>query len=1229
MRPEAEPGQDPPAARVPTAQDWSWLHEVTDRPTVDPGATTVTAVLVAHNGARWLPDALAAIAALTVRPGRIIAADAASTDETPGLLAAAAASGVVDAVHTVSDAGFGLAVAEALEADKAPPGQWLWLLHDDAVPEPEALAELITAAVRSESPDSSESSESSESPPAHRPLDVIGPLLLRPRLRGHPVAIGELGVSISDTGRRELGLEPGEIDQKQREASDVLGVGTCGMFVRRTVFDGLGGLDSELGVFRDGVAFGWRANLAGHRVGTAPRARITHRQAGREGERESWVIGEHPAATDRALGMMVISGHRSGPAALGTAIRLVWGVLLRAIGFLLGKDPASAANEFRALRHWAGSRAVIDAVRERNGEAAASPADRQRTRALRPPPLDSWRVGADAAGRSITNRWRRLIGEGERSSIDELTGDAYAEHSDSTRPAWQNPIGITFALLVLASLTAGRELIGPGVLSGPQLLPSRPDLAAAYGAYLDAIPGSAAMAPPWLGLTALAATLTLGQPELLTSLLAFGCVPLSFLTGWLFVRPILASRAARWGGPLAYAALLPALGGLNRGALGAAVVSIVLPLLAISVRRMVRPADDSSAAERWRPAWSAAVFSLIIIAALPSFVVLTVLGALVLLIVAPGARARAVAALVAPLVLLAPWLPGLAAGWGRLLTGPDGALALLEPTAGGWPLLIGQTPGAGAAPWWLVIGFFGLIWLAALVGVAGGPSRLLLVGLGVAPVGFAMAALPAGWLLRLGPGDAQARADALTWLLIAFAGLVLAGTAGANALSRAGTTHPLRGIGKVAVSAGAVIAAAGVLAGAGWWVAGGLTGPIQRGPAGELPPFMVNAMRSEVGVRVLAIDLTGAEPAWSLIEGEAYRLGDADRGYAFGGDPQLRALAAGLTARLLGGSADEAIVGDLNRLGVGYLWVRGADGDEVIAQISNVPGLGPGSGERGTRVWTVPSTVGRAVLIGAADPQPIGRTGTVIAPGGERTLVLAEPVDRRWVAELDGRPLAPVPGPAGQPAFAVGTQGGLLTYRLDNGLLPGLALAQLIALLVLIVLAAPTARRGRAAAPEVRPRRVADDTGDAREAPESARPAPAATPATPEPVTPAPAAPAPAPAATPGAAPAAAAGSATETDHEGRLRAGDGPEARPEPTTEGASGPADAPRPRRAARRALAEDEPSADTPSSTPPAQPPTEPPAAPSRRARGGPDPGVPAETEPPRPRRAARRAITEEDE
>src|SRR5207248_2847572 len=231
----------------------------------------VTTVLVSHDGSAWLPETLAALAAQTRAPQRVVAVDTGSRDSSVDQLVAALGRSAV--VSRPRDTGFGAAVQAGLDAfDGAPPppgvspdaDEWVWVLHDDCAPEPDALARLLERAAASPS------------------ASVVGPKVLswdRRRLL-------EVGVTVDSSGFRETGLEPREVDQGQHdEVGDVLAVGTAGMLVRRDVWNRLGGLDPAWPVAGDDTDFGWRVNASGGRVLVAPRAVMRHRAAMTEGAR--------------------------------------------------------------------------------------------------------------------------------------------------------------------------------------------------------------------------------------------------------------------------------------------------------------------------------------------------------------------------------------------------------------------------------------------------------------------------------------------------------------------------------------------------------------------------------------------------------------------------------------------------------------------------------------------------------------------------------------------------------------------------------------------------------------------------------------------------------------------------------------------------------------------------------------------------------------------------------
>ena len=230
------------------------------------------------------------------------------------MLTEACEDGVLDAVYAgTRDFGFGDAVISALEQDQpaaraggdspvaetgsadgsqAEVEDWLWLLHDDAAPAPDALAQLLAHLAVD---------------PA---IDITGPKLLLPQRRRRPQQLSEVGLSIAGSGRRELGLESGEIDQGQRdEPAPKLAVSSCGMLVRTRIWDELQGFDPAIPGLRDGLEFGWRAQLAGYRVVTTPAAEMVHRHVGRAGLRPSGFARSRPDKADRELGLVLVAAH--------------------------------------------------------------------------------------------------------------------------------------------------------------------------------------------------------------------------------------------------------------------------------------------------------------------------------------------------------------------------------------------------------------------------------------------------------------------------------------------------------------------------------------------------------------------------------------------------------------------------------------------------------------------------------------------------------------------------------------------------------------------------------------------------------------------------------------------------------------------------------------------------------------------------------------------------------
>ena len=1044
---------------------WAWADYVDEENhRADVTGAHVTAVLVTLDAARWLPATLEALAKLDTRPARLIAIDNASKDATRTLLDRANNDGVLDAVYDGRrEFGFGTAVETALELDaanlqddadtigfravSAEDSHWLWLLHDDAVPAPDALYQLLAHVTTDQS------------------IDLTGPKLLLPRRRHGGQPISEVGVSISGTGRRELDLDMDEIDQGQRDQpQERLGVSTCGMLVRTAIWEQLNGLDPALPVFRDGVEFGWRAHLNGYSVVTTPRAQVTHRQVGRAGLRPHGLTGRRPGKVDRLLGMLVVAGHADSKMLPLVWLRLVWSCLVRAVGYLIGKVPGRALDEMLALGAFIAHPRRIAAFRKRVAAVDPVPGTREVVESLRPRWWSGLQVGVDAVTGAASERYRSLAGDTDVATLDELTGDDFSSANDERpRNVWLNPVALTVAVAVVASFIAARSLFGRGSLVGPALLPAHDSLITLWRTVISAIPGAPAqVTPPWVALTALGSTVLFGQPEWFSTLLICGAVPLSLLAAYPVVRRVINDRRVRLWVSATYALLPALLGGTNQGRLTLSVVAIGLPLLVLAARGLVLRRTRTP--EAWRGGWGAGVVLVALVAFEPSMIIFAVLvgilGAVVLRRT-PRKIGRIAIALGVPLVVLLPWWPSLISAPGRLFVGPDSVLDGVAPAPEVWQLLLGREVGPGLPPLWVGAVVFGVIWIVALLGLARRPARrAVLAAWAAALLALSMAAVLSKLVVAVPPAGTDVRPWVGSYLLLGFAALLIGGGMGLDGVSADMQERSFSWLQPASVLAGIAVCLVSV-GGAVWWVLAGAHGPIERARLNAIPPYVMNDLKSDTRPRLLAIDLSRGSARYAVLADDYIRLGDADRGFTFGGSVAAGQQVDDLVVRIVAGTADADINPQLTSLGIGYLWVTGADQD-VKARIDNTPGLGTASGNDRGIVWKLEPAVARTVLVEGPQRLAVGRSPASVPAGADqRQLQIGEAADVRWQAKLNGQALTPA-SDGWQQVFAVPAGAGTVTYVLPS-VMPWLLLAQGLVLLVAGVLAAPAIRR-----PEVR-----------------------------------------------------------------------------------------------------------------------------------------------------------------
>lgn len=1018
---------------------WAWARE---QPRAEPtkmDASDVLAVLVAHNGEQWLPRTLVGLARLDAQPGRLIAVDAGSTDGSRKLLDKGRSDGLLhDVLDGEPHAGFGANVQLAVDAAIAEGFQptMLWFLHDDSAPARHALTELLLAS-RDEGSDG-------QSPA------IVVPKLLHPKRRNHPDQMSAVGESIARSGARVLTVEPGDIDQHQLEPARVLGASTAGMLVKMDAWRELGGFDPAVPLFRDGVDLGWRANARGMVVRTCPKASLRHVEAGRVGLRDS-VIAPDSVQADRAAGMSVIVMHAERPRR--TIARLRAQSLFQAAGYLLGKSPHLAAGQLRAAAQIRANRDHLVEVAER---FTATDSDKVPEGLL---PDRGWgmRQLFDRVAGAISDRYYDLVEHDESGMIDELTGDDFAGGRRSI--LLLSPAIVGMVVMLVASLVASRHLMGTGLLSGRALLPAPAVLGDAWAAWSSATPGMFGSNASWLGLMALGSTLALGQPDWWATLLVLGGPALASWTAFGFLRAILGHG---WWTPvlaMLWGALLPLLGATGQGSLDIAVLGIGLPLLASAIRRwLIAPATG---AEGLRAPATTALIIGVFAAAMP-WAWLPGSGLAAATAVRRHDTRGGLVAILGPLVLLGPWLPRLLADPGRLLVGADPATRIAGNAPSTLHVLAGSTYLPGA-PIVLGIVAVGLLWGVGVLGAVRGSEIdpwLRISLLGTATLAPVVAVLVTRFVVPV--AGVAVRPDPTGWLLIGlFALLVLA----AHAIGQ----RPQRGVDDSAEELaqraevvrtrkllGASLSVA-LLAAGSWWIVGG-TSQLTRQHS-PLPSYVLGVQASDRATRTLMVDVShgtahynvtsATTPAWGTAEAPV--LSSSEQAGA-----ELRQVAQ----QFAQGQPSDDLAQRLETLGIAHVWLRGASA-EAVSDLSSAPHLGVAPADDHSVVFTVTTQPSRALLrtdeLGGEEPI---RDATVPEVASNSMIVLSEAVDPDWRAEIDGRRLKVAESGDWRQAWATEGASGTLSYRLGVDKLG--VIWQTIALLLLLLLAAPTAQRSHA-----------------------------------------------------------------------------------------------------------------------------------------------------------------------
>lgn len=965
----------------------------------------VTAVVVAHDGAAWIPRLLTALSASTRVPDVVTGVDTGSQDDSADLLRAALGP---DRVLTVdSRMGFGAAVAAGLAevdpsstpgaahgrhaASHVDPEEWIWLLHDDCAPAPDALERLLETAVTDPE------------------IAAVGC-----RVRAWPRArrLLEVGVTITGTGHRETGLEPGEYDQGQYdEERDVLAVSTAGMLVRRSCWDSLDGLDPRLPLFRDDVDFGWRAAAAGYRVVVSPKAVLFHAETSSRGVRDIANTVSRPHQADRRAAIFTLLANCRGGALPFLYLRLLVGSLLRALGYLVGKLPGAAWDEFAAAASVLGRPWRLFPARRWRARTRRHPT--VAVRRLLPPWWTPYANGLDSvltrfaetfrqAATSLASSTRHLrSGLGDPARLesgpapDEAVGLPPGE--GAITPVLRHPLIVLTSMLTLAGLVASRGLWGGGFLQGGALLPA-PDGAGDWWRFFredvhQVGLGSDLVAAPYVALLALPATVLLGKAWLFVDLLMLFAAPLAGIGAWFAAARLVRGLGARVWIAASYAMVPVVTGATTSGHLGTVAVAVLLPWVARSGCRIL----DLDAAPRWGTAWATGLTLSMATAFAPAcWPVAVAIGAAAgCWLLAQGQLVRCVQwalALALPVLLLLPW------SW-RVLTHP--ALALTEAGAidvpgsaisgAAWQLAFFRGGVTGQAPWWLTGG----VTVAALAALLRADTRARVAAAWlVVAAGLVASAVMGRDALTLPLGAGQAYPWLGVPVVVSAAGLIAAVGLAADRLGMAVGSGSFGWRQPIAATAVAVGLSAPLL-GLGWWVGVAGPGDLHRGVAVPVPAYMVDAMETS-DARVLVLRTGTPTVRYEVLAGDGERLGDESVLPAVG-TPQL--------STLVGDLLSQSRPGELSSLaarGIRYVVLPSPQSPSAVARLDGVTGL--------TRTSTEQSVLSGWQLdvpLDAASPrgsETRDRWVLAQAVGWLLVVVLAAPGVRRRPLQADEAP---------------------------------------------------------------------------------------------------------------------------------------------------------------------------------------------------------------------------------
>jgi GT2 family glycosyltransferase len=1015
----------------------------------------VTAIVVAHDGALWLPEVVASLSRQSREIDQIIAVDTGSIDGSLKLLKGAG----IETLTMPRNTGFGAAISHALNeissrasrqrSSRDDLTEWIWLIHDDCAPTANALEALLEAI-------------------SDRPnVGMAGPKLRGWHDRNHLL---EIGVSIAGNGARWTGLEYREQDQGQHDGVvEVLAVSTAGALIRRDVFEELEGFDPELTLFRDDVDFGWRVHTAGHSVIAVSEAIAYHAEAAAN-ERRSIDVSDayfhRPLLLDRRHAAYVLMSNSSFWLIPFVALQIFSAALVRSFGYLLAKLPGYALDELAAvaliiLR----PQAILRARKLRKRHRLVS--SRVVSRFV-PPRGSQFQLAFERAGSAISRSWAEsslyLRKDSEiyqpsaldldESSLEDADIDLVKAPSPIKIVA-KRPILSATLLVILISLIGFRSRLGDLVGGALPVVPeSGIELLRSYVQSWHPVGlGSSANMPPWVALLGIASFITLGNAKALVALLFISAIPLAFLGAYQLARRFTELHFLALLAALLYAFSPVTLASVNSGRLATVVLIVIGPWL-IRAMMGIEQLENLS----WRKNWWLALLLTIVCSFSPLTFISIVIWQFILIIldvinfnseknsiskeVFDQRNLRRIALLGIPIVVNAPWSIEFILNPSRIL---------LEPGlnfAGGSVISIffGNPGGLGAPPFWLLSPLLFIAIIAIFVTRTARYGEVSLFFIAIAAI-FGSRSLTGHGTFE--PQNLWVGSLLVIPVLASLIAAIIMVDEYVPELSRVHLDyrHFLLGV-------TSLISALSIFSSLLWFIASGSNTPLHLNEKSALPAFLSASAQTDEKFKTLVFRSEGSTIKYFIARDRDVQLGDPDIVISLA--PTVNKAIANL---VVGAGADSSQV--LAEFGVRYIFAARPINSDLVRIIDGIGGFTRSSSTNEGISWKVNGALGNLSFLSFEGEYQTFPTSSQSAQGkidGPGVFILTEKFDERWKLVINGE-LIPLTRTAnGVPRFVALEAGDFFLFHDGTSRRAWVSL-QILTFSALVFLALPSRRR--------------------------------------------------------------------------------------------------------------------------------------------------------------------------